>query len=105
MNLNVNQIKDLFMLITLLCLNKFELSSKAPIFKISDRVRITYYKNFFSKSYTKKWSKETFVTDSLLKTNPWTHKIKDLNGKEISGSFYEKAAVEQIINELISRTI
>ena len=24
----------------------------------------------------------------MLKTNPWTNKIKDLNGKRILGSFY-----------------
>ena len=26
----------------------------------------------------------------VLKTNPWTYRIKDLNGKTIIGSFYEK---------------
>ena len=31
-----------------------------------------------------------FVIDSELETNPLMHKIKDLNGEKILGSFYEK---------------
>ena len=30
------------------------------------------------------------ITDSVLKTNPWTYKIKDLNEEEITKRFYEK---------------
>ena len=30
-----------------------------------------------------------FVIDSVIKTNPWTYKNKDLNGVKIIGSFYE----------------
>ena len=67
-----------------------ETNPKAPKFKSDDRVRITKYKNIFSKGYTKNWSREIFIIDSLLKTNPWTYKTKDLNGKKIIGSFYEK---------------
>ena len=67
-----------------------ETNPKAPKFKSDDRVRITKYKNIFSKGYTKNWSREIFIIDSVLKTNPWTYKIKDLNGEKIIGSFYEK---------------
>ena len=28
--------------------------------------------------------------DSVLKINPWTYKIKDVNGEKIIGTFYEK---------------
>ena len=59
-------------------------------FKVNDRVRITKYKNIFSKGYTENWSREIFIIDSVLKTNPWTYKLKDLNGEKIIGSFYEK---------------
>ena len=52
--------------------------------------RITRIKNIFSKGYTKNWSREIFIIDSVLKTNPWTYKIKDLNGEKVIGSFYEK---------------
>ena len=52
------------------------------MFKVGDRGRVTKYKNIFSKSkgYIENCSKETFVIDSVLKTNPWTYEIKDLNG-------------------------
>ena len=30
------------------------------------------------------------IIDSVLKTNPWICKIKDLNGEKIIESFYEK---------------
>ena len=69
---------------------KIETNSKAPKFKVNDRVRITKYKNIFSKGYTENWSREIFIIDSVLKTNSWTYKIKDLNGEKIIGSFYEK---------------
>ena len=49
---------------------KIETNSKAPKFKFNDRVRITKYKNTFSKNYAKNWSREIFVIDSVLKTNP-----------------------------------
>ena len=62
---------------------------KVPKFKVGDRTRITKFKNIFSKDYTESWSKEIFVTDSVLKTNPWMYRIKDLNGEKIVRSFYE----------------
>ena len=51
---------------------KIEINPKAPKFKVNDRVRITKYKNIFSKGYNENWSRETINIDSLLKTNPWT---------------------------------
>ena len=69
---------------------KIETNLKAPKFKVNGRVRITKYKNVFSKGYTENWSREIFNTNSVLKTNSLTYKIKDLNGKKIIGSFYEK---------------
>ena len=40
----------------------------APKFKIGDKVRIIKYKNIVSKGYTKNWSKEIFLINSVLKT-------------------------------------
>ena len=54
-----------------------EVNSKSSKFKVGDRIKITKYKNLFSKGYTESWSKEIFVIDSALKTNPWTYKTKD----------------------------
>ena len=67
-----------------------ETNLKAPKFKVNDRVRMTKYAIIFSKGYTENWSREIFIIDSVLKTNPWTYKLKDLNGEKIIGSFYEK---------------
>ena len=53
---------------------EIESSHKAPKFKVAGRVRITKYKNNFSKGYTESWSRNIFVIDSVLKTNPWTLK-------------------------------
>ena len=49
---------------------KIETNSKAPKFKVNDRVRITKYKNIFSKGFIANWSREISVIDSVLKTNP-----------------------------------
>ena len=46
---------------------KIETNLKAPKFKVNDRVRITKYKNIFSKGYTENWSREIFITDSVSK--------------------------------------
>ena len=55
---------------------KIETNLKAPIFKVNDRVRITNYKNIFSKAYTENLSRKIYIIDSVLKTNPWTYKLK-----------------------------
>ena len=60
------------------------------MFKAGDLVRMTKDKNVFSNGYTENWWKEIFIVDSVLKTNSWIYKIKDLNGETIIGSFYEK---------------
>ena len=58
---------------------KIDTNSKPTKFKVIDRVGNTNYKNIFSKGYTENWSREIFIINSVLKTNPWTYKIKDLN--------------------------
>ena len=66
-----------------------ETNLKSPKFKLGDRVRITKYENIFSKGYTENWSKEIYVIDSMLKTNPWPYDIKYSNREKIIGSLYE----------------
>ena len=39
---------------------KNETNPKSPKFKVNDRVRITKYKNVFSKVYTKNWSRKIY---------------------------------------------
>ena len=67
-----------------------KINEKDPEFKIGDHVRISKYKNIFSKGYTPNWSEEILIINEIQKTVPWTYLINDLNGKEIKGSFYKK---------------
>ena len=69
---------------------KKEVNDKDPKFKVGDHVRISKYKNIFAKGYTPNWSEEVFVVSKIKNTVPWTYVINDLNGEEITGTFYEK---------------
>ena len=57
--------------------------------KVGDHVRISKYKNIFTKGYIPNWSEETFIIKKIKNTVPWTYVINDLNGEEIIGTFYE----------------
>ena len=48
------------------------------------------HRNVFSKGCTDNWSKEIFLIDSVLKTNPWNCKIKDSIGELVIRTFHEK---------------
>ena len=50
-----------------------EHNEKDSKFKVGDRVRISRYKNIFTKGYV-----------------PYTYNLKDLNDEENIGSFYDK---------------
>ena len=65
-------------------------NKKDTKFKVGDHVRILKYKNIFAKGYTPNWSEEVFVVSKIKNTIPWTYVINDLNGEEITESFYEK---------------
>ena len=67
-----------------------EVNDNDPKFKVGDHVRISKYKNIFSKGYTPNWSEEVFVIKKIKNTVSWTYVIDDLNGEEITGTFYEK---------------
>jgi len=58
-------------------------------FKIGDKVRILK-KGLFEKGFTPNWTEEVFTVSKILKTNPVTYKITDLNGEEIQGTFCEQ---------------
>ena len=67
-----------------------KINYKDPKFNFGDRLRISKYKNIFPKGYIPNWSEEVFVIKKVKNTVPWTYEIKDLNGEEIIGTFYEK---------------
>ena len=67
-----------------------ETNDKDPNFKLDDIVRISKYKNIFTKGCTPNWPEEVFVIKKVKNPVPWTYVINDINGKEIVGTFYEK---------------
>ena len=67
-----------------------EVNNKDPKFKVGDYVRISKYKNIFAKGYMPNQSEENFAIKKFKNTVPWTYVINDLNGEEITGTFYEK---------------
>ena len=72
-----------------------------PKFKVGDHVRISKYKNIFAKGYTHNWSEEDFVVSKMNDTVLRTYVFSDLNGKPITGRFYEKV-LQKTIQEKFS---
>jgi len=60
-----------------------------PKFKIDDFVRISKYKHVFEKGYTPNWTTEIFQIKRMQNTNPVTYILKDYQGNDIKGGFYE----------------
>ena len=66
-------------------------STKAtPKFKNGDYVRNVDKRNIFSKGYSSNWNRELFKVNEVLKTQPPTYKIGDINGEIIEGKYYEE---------------
>ena len=51
---------------------------------------ISKYKKNFAKGYAPNWSEEVFVVSKVKHTVQWTYVVSDLNGEEVTRSFYEK---------------
>ena len=67
-----------------------EINDKDPKFKIGDTVRISKYKNIFTKGHVLNWPEEVFVLKKFEQTMPWTYFIADFNGEDIVGTFYKR---------------
>ena len=74
-----------------------EHNEKRSRFKIGDRVRISKFKNIFTKGYTPNWSSEIFIVDKVNGTVPYTYNLKDLNDEETLGSFYDRELQKTIL--------
>ena len=53
---------------------------KFKVAKVGDHVRISKYKNIFTKVYAPNWSEEVLVVSGIKNTVPWTYVISYLNG-------------------------
>ena len=67
-----------------------DFNKKDPKFKVGGHVRIPKYKNIFAKGYSSNWSEEVFVVSKIKNTFLQTYVVSDVNGEEITGSFYGK---------------
>ena len=65
-------------------------NEKDPKFQVGYHVRISKYRNIFAKGYAPNWSEEVFVISKSKNTVLWIYVINDLNGEQISETFYEK---------------
>ena len=68
---------------------KKKVNDKNPKFRVGDHVRISKYKNIFTKGYMPNWSEKIFIIKKIKNTVPWTYVINGLNDEEIIGTFYE----------------
>ena len=66
-----------------------DFNKKDPKFKVGDHVRISKHKKIFAKGYAPNWSEDVFVVSKIKDTVPSTYVVSDLDGEEITGSFYE----------------
>ena len=73
-----------------------KVNDEDPKFQVGDYVRISKYKNIFTKRYTPSWSEEAFVISKIKNAVLWTYVIDDLNREEITGTFCEKNFENQI---------
>lgn len=63
---------------------------KKPKFKVGDRVRLSKYRETFTRGYDPTHTEEIFIVSEILKSDyPITYRVKDLQGNEIKGSIYE----------------
>ena len=74
-----------------------EHNEKDSKFKVGDRVRISKFKNIFTKGYTPNWSSEIFIVDKINDTVPYKYNLKDLDDEEVIGSFYDKELQKSIL--------
>ena len=66
-----------------------EIHDIKPKFSVGDKLRISKKKKTFEKGYTTRWTEEIFTIVEVKHTSPVTYKIADLNGEEITGTFYK----------------
>ena len=66
-----------------------EIKDTKPEFSVGDKVRLSKKKKTFEKVYTTRWTEEIFTIVEIKRTSPVTYRIADLNGEEITGTFYE----------------
>jgi len=67
-----------------------KIEDEKTIFKIGDRVRISYKRGVFDKGYLPSWSVQIYKINSIKNGNPPLYIIEDEKGDVIKGSFYKE---------------
>ena len=67
-----------------------QMETKAPKYKVGDKVRISKYKHIFEKGYKPSWTGEVFTIHQVKDTKPVTYILQDENKEIIKGGFYEQ---------------
>ena len=67
-----------------------EVNDNDPRFKVGDHVRISKYKNIFSKGYTPNWSEEVFVIKKIKNKFHGHMSLIILLGKKLLEHFMKK---------------
>ena len=70
--------------------NTIKFKNIIPKLKVGDYVRNADKSNIFSKGYTSIWNREVLRNYKILKTQPQTYKIEDINGELKEGKYYEQ---------------
>ncbi|KAL9971087.1 hypothetical protein ACROYT_G023573 [Oculina patagonica] len=65
-------------------------------FKVGEQVRISKAKRTFEKGYLPSWTTEIFTISERLPRNPPVYKLKEFDGEELDGTFYEKELVRVV---------
>lgn len=78
---------------------------KKPKYSVGDYVRITKDKNVFGKGFTPNFTEELFRIKSVALRTPVVYYIEDLDGEEISGTFYEPELQKVIYDEGAAQAI
>ena len=59
-------------------------------FNVGDQVRISKTRRMFKKGYLPNWTEEIFTVSERISDQPPLYKLKDYEGEELEGTFYEQ---------------
>ena len=65
-------------------------SGRKTKFHTGEQVRISKYKHVFEKGYIASWTNELFIVRRVVRTEPTTYYLRDINGQDIEGGFYSE---------------
>jgi hypothetical protein len=75
-----------------------EPTRKGYKFRIGDQVRISKSKRLFDKGYLQSWNEEIFTIAKRIPRNPPVYKLKEYDGDEVEGTFYENE-LQRVVRE------